>query len=212
MPNRRRLLLALVTVAVLGEASCTNPTPPGAPAAADVLAAKTRGEMLRTTTLEPTRCTWSRPGFEVCAWLLGDRNAAWYALADSIDTRARVVLICEFPTNGGARERDCVVHPAASPPTTGNSPKRVRLTRADAQARLDAATTVWAVSDLVGDAPARCSEIDADAQFCVWELTQRTHGFGSLLPLLDERARLQLSCSFARASGERVEVCRAQPF
>jgi hypothetical protein len=177
-----------------------------------VLAARTRGEVLRATTLEPTRCTWSRPGYELCAWKLGDRNSAWYALAASIDTRYKVNLLCEFATPNGPRERDCLLVPAASPPTVGAAGRPHRTTRAEAQARLEAATTVWAVTDLVGDAPTRCSEVDAQSQFCVWQATKQTQGYAALLSLLEVRGRLQLSCSFAKATGERVGACRAQPF
>ena len=54
------LLLALIALAACQTA------PEGAPGAEEVLSAKTRGEMLRVTTHEPTRCTWSQPGRELC--------------------------------------------------------------------------------------------------------------------------------------------------
>jgi hypothetical protein len=199
-------------VAALLALAC-NTTPAGAPAAADVLAAKTRGEMLQVTTLDPQRCTWSRAGFELCVWKLGDRNSAWYTLAESLGTRYRVNLICEFPTGGGPRERDCVAVPAASPPTTGSGARRVRITTSEAQAQLDAAKTAWELTSLVGDVPARCSKVDDATQFCVWQASNHTRGFATLMRLLDKRARVQLSCRLPHDGGPREPgSCRTEAF
>ncbi len=145
--------------------------------------------MLQVTTLDPARCTWSRAGYEVCVWKLGDRNGAWYALAESIPTKARVNLICEFPANGAPRERECAPLPAVSPPTTGSSSRRVRISASEAQSRLDAAGTVWELTMVVGDVPERCSNVDANTKFCVWRATGHTQGFATLVPLLEKRAR-----------------------
>jgi len=205
----RRLAWALAGLALL-VAACETP-PAGAPSVAEVRAAKTRGEMLRVTTLEPLRCTWSRPGRELCVWRLGDRNSAWYALSESIGTRYRVNLICEFPTDGGPAERECLILPAASPPTTGSAAKRVRVTAAEAQRQLDAATTAWEISELVGDAPQRCSAVDAQTQFCVWQASTQTRGFAVLVQLLERRARVQISCTLpADGSARDAGTCRAQ--
>ena len=204
----RRLAFALLALALL---ACET-APPGAPAAGDVLAAKTRGEMLRATTLDPQRCTWSRDGFEICVWQLGDRNAAWYDLAKSIQTRYRVNLICEFADGGKQRERDCLALPAASPPTTGNKAARVRIGAAEAQSQLDAARTAWEISELVGDAPTRCSKVDDATQFCVWHANNKTRGFPTLLALLESRARVQLSCTLPADGSPRAQgSCKAQP-
>jgi hypothetical protein len=202
---RGALVIALLAVA------CES-APQGAPTLADIQGAKTRGEMLRVTTLEPARCTWSRVGFEICVWKLGDRNGAWYPLKESIDTRYRVNLICEFPADGKPTERDCLVVPAAAPPTTGSGKRRVRVSAAEAQGQLDAAGTVWQVTQLVGDSPQRCSAVDANTQFCVWKADGHTSGFGVLVKLLESRARVQLSCTFpADGSARAPGSCRAEP-
>jgi hypothetical protein len=201
--------LAAIAISAL---ACVNTAPPGAPTAEEVLAAKTRGEMLRVITAEPLRCPASRDGWEICVWQLGDRNAAWYALAQTLGTHYRVNVICEFPSGGGARERDCLALPAASPPTQGKSPKRLHTSPAEAQAQLDAARTIWELSALVGDAPVRCSSVDERSRFCVWQATNRTKGFATLLPLLEKRARLQLSCTLPADGSQRAPgSCRAQP-
>ena len=206
------LRLALLAVALLA-AGCANPVPAGAPTAAEILQARTRGEMLRVTTLEPLRCPASREGWEICVWQLGDRHAAWYALAEALRTSSRVNLICEFPSGGGARERDCLTMAAASLPTLGWGRSRLRAGAAEAQAQLDTARTVWDVTALVGDAPVRCNLVDAGTRFCVWQATERSQGFAVLLPLLEKRARLQLSCSFPVDGSPRGPgSCRAQPF
>jgi hypothetical protein len=207
-----RSLGRAAAIAALLALGC-NSTPAGAPAAADVLAAKTRGEMLQITTLEPQRCVFSRPGFEQCVWKLGDRNSAWYTLAESIDTRYRINLICEFAMGGGPRERDCVAIPAASPPTTGSSKRRVRISASEAQSQLDAAKTAWDLTWLVGDAPMRCSRVDDANQFCVWQATGHTRGFATLVRLLESRARVQLSCTLpADGSPRAAGSCRAEAF
>ena len=121
-------------------------------------------------------------------------------------------LISEFPTDGTPRERACLVLPAASPPTTGNSSRRARISRPEAQSQLDAATTVWALSELVGDVPERCGAVDATTQFCVWRADNHTSGFPTLLPLLESRARLRLGCTLPADGGARAAgSCRAQP-
>jgi hypothetical protein len=203
-----RWLEAVLAISLLVLA-CVSP-PPAGPPLAEIQAAKTRGAMIQATTLEPARCTWSRAGFEICVWKLGNRNGAWYPLSESIGTRYRVNLICEFPSDGKPTERDCLVLPAASPPTTGGDP--VRVAREEAQRQLDAASTAWQVTQLVGDAPERCSAVDANAQFCVWRADVHTVGFPILLAFLESRARVQLSCSFPTDGSPRAPgSCRAQP-
>lgn len=206
------MLPALIAVA-LAALGCQSAAPAGAPAAEDILLARTRGELLQVTTLEPLRCAPSREGWELCVWQLTDRHAAWYPLADALGNQnARVNLICEFPNGGGARERDCLALSAVSAPTQGWGKQRLRAGAAEAQARLDAARTVWDVSALVGDVPARCSLIDAGTRLCVWNLNNRTQGYAVLLPLLEERARLQLSCTFPVDGSPRGPgTCRALP-
>jgi hypothetical protein len=191
----------------------TGTAPPGAPTVEEILEARTKGEILRVTTLEPLRCVDVRTGYEICAWQLGDRHAAWYPLAQALGNKsARVNLICEFPAGGGARERDCLALPARSVSTRGWGKQRLAAGAAEAQAQLDAVRTVWDVSALVGDAPARCSPVDASTRLCVWSLNQRTQGYALLLPLLEKRARLQLSCAFPADGGPRGPgSCRAQP-
>ena len=121
-------------------------------------------------------------------------------------------LICEFPSDGTAMERDCLILPAASPPTTGNGRRRVRVTREEAQSQLDTASSAWQLTQLVGDAPVRCSATDASTQFCVWQANNHTLGFATLLPLLESRARLQLSCTLPSDGSPRAPgSCRAQP-
>jgi hypothetical protein len=201
-------LATSLTVSLLALA-CVSPRPVG-PALEEIQAAKTRGAMLQVTTLEPARCTWSRAGFEICVWKLGNRTGAWYPLSASIGTRARVNLICEFPSDGKPSERDCLVLPAASPPTNGSDP--VRVAREEAQRQLDAASTAWQLTQLVGDAPERCSAVDANTQFCVWRADVHTSGFPVLLAFLESRARVQLSCTLPADGSPRAHgSCRAQP-
>lgn len=207
----KRLLIFAALAGALAAPGCETPAPPGAPTVAEVQAAKTKGAMLRVTTLEPARCTWSRPGFELCVWKLGNRDSAWYALAASIETDAKVNLVCEQPLDGTPRQGDCLVMPALSPPTTGNPKSRVRISRSEAESRLDAARTVWQLSELVGDAPERCSPVDASTQFCVWQASNHTAGFPTLVSLLDSRARVRLSCSLPADGGPRAGgTCRAE--
>jgi hypothetical protein len=208
---RLRDLRALRVLLLLALAGCET-APPGAPGAQEILAAKTKAQLLRATTLEPTRCVWSRPGYELCAWQLGDRNAAWYALADTIGTRHRVNLICELRLDDAPRERACLVVPAASPPTTGSSRSRIRISPAAAQSALDAATNVWELSELVGDVPERCHDVAAETKLCVWRANRRTHGFATLRPLLESRAPVQLSCELPADGSDRAHAsCRALP-
>ena len=199
-------------MALLGAAllACES-APPGAPSAADVLGAKTRGELLQVTALDP-RCAGSRAGYEICVWKLGDKNSAWYALAESIDTGYRVNVICEFPSDGRPRERDCLVVEAVSRSTAGSS-GRGRARREQAQALLDAAGTAWQITELVGDAPQRCSMIDDASRFCVWQATGHTRGFATLVKLLESRAPVQIACTIPEDGSSRAPgSCRVEPF
>jgi hypothetical protein len=178
---------------------------------------------VRLTTFPPVRCTWSRPGYELCSWRFSKRDPAWWTLAPSIGTRHQVNLVCEFPRDGSPAERECDVYPRAAQPfrevvgAAGGTLEQ-RPARGDAARRtpawqqLGTARTPLQMSRLIGDAPDRCLPIDARTQLCAWESGKAQWGYELLAAAAEAEGRVLLTCHFPSDGSERAkDACRAEP-
>jgi hypothetical protein len=180
----------------------------------DVLAAqRTRADLEVFLGRPPVRCIASRAGLELCAWQLGNRDREWKPLARSIDTRARVNVLCEVPADGSARAPgSCSVHPCESDHSPWALPNLHPSRRGDAsvadrraarervarraQATLDDARTLLEISLLVGEAPDECRSAQPGVRTCLWRATSRTHGHGMLAATIEapRRKKVRLEC------------------
>jgi len=189
--------------------------PPGAAARdGDPLAAqRTRGDLMVALGRPADRCISTTAGLELCEWSLGNRDAAWKALARSIDTRARVNVLCELPDDGGARAPgSCSVYPRESDAATWALPNLHPTRRGDssvaarraaresvaqrAEATLAQARTLLELSHLVGAAPDECRPVGPGLRSCLWRATSRTLGHGMLAATIEapQRKKLRLEC------------------
>ena len=207
--------------------------PLDAPPLADFEAVKRKADVVRFTGTAPTRCTWSRPGNELCTWRLANRNAAWWTLAPTVETEYQVNLVCEFPKDGSPRARACAVYPRKSryfsvtPPVAAAGPSAAAGTgaqrsyrapapqtdeaylREEAQRSLDAAKTVREMVELVGDAPDSCVSVDRRSQECVWNAGDQALGYDLLAATIDADGRVQLRCRFPKDGRARAaDSCR----
>jgi hypothetical protein len=174
---------------------------------------RTRGELAAFLGAPALRCIASSPGLELCAWQLGDRDRAWKTLARSIDTRARVNVLCEIPADGSARAPDsCSVHPRESDHSPWALPNLHPSRRGDAsvadrraarervarraQATLDEARTLLEISVLIGEAPDQCQSTQPGIRTCLWRATSRTQGHGMLAATIEapRRKKVRLEC------------------
>lgn len=198
---------------------------------ADALAAqRTRAALEAALGAVPERCVASREGLELCQWSLGSRDAAWKALARSIDTDSRVNVLCELPADGGARAPgSCSVHPRRSdtdpwtlpnPRPTKNSTRSLadrRAARERLQRRADAmlgqARTLLEISLLIGQAPDQCVSPQPGVRTCLWRATSHTQGHAMLAATIDapRRKKLRLECRLpADASPRAPDSCRVE--
>jgi hypothetical protein len=199
---------------------------------ADVLAAqRTRSELELALGRPPERCVATTAGLALCQWALGDRDPAWKALARSIDTRARVVVLCELPANGSGRAPgSCSVYPRESNQSAWALPNLHPTRRGDAsvadrraarervsqraQATLAQAGTLLELSRLVGAAPDECVSAGPGMRSCLWRATSRTLGHGMLAATIEapSRKKVRLECRLPddgapRAAGScKVEI------
>jgi hypothetical protein len=82
-----------------------------------------------------------------------------------------------------------------------------------AQALLDRAETLVALSRLLGAAPERCTPQPDELQLCEWLTTARTNGHGTLATSIGARPRqnVRLKCVLPVDGGARgPDSCRAE--
>jgi hypothetical protein len=215
----RRRVAAVLAGTWLG--ACAS-APPDAPPLADFEAAERKDDVIRFTGFAPTRCTWSRPGNELCSWRLANRNGAWWTLAPTLPTEYQLNLVCEFPSDGSRRAKPCAIYPRKSRPFTATPPVATAgsdadrsyrasapegdgdLAREEAQGSLDAARTVREIVELVGDAPELCVSVGERSQECVWNAGNQTLGYELLAATIDTDERIQLHCTFPEDGSPRA--------
>lgn len=205
--------LAAGAAGALLVASCAS-APPDAPPLAEFEAAATKAEVVRLTGIPPSRCTWSRPDFEICTWRLANRNPAWWTLAPSVGTKYQVNLVCEFASDGSAsvpcsvyprKARPLAATPAVAAAGSGEPSGQVdaATARGEAQSLLDSALTVREMTELVGDAPDRCAAPDERDRLCTWRIGNQAQGYEIVAATLGASGRVQLSCRFPGDGGAR---------
>ena len=221
--SRRRGRSRPVVAAVAGAwlLACAS-VPPEAPPLADFAAVRRKDDVIRFTGFAPTRCTWSRPGNELCSWRLANRNGAWWTLAPTLPTEYQLNLVCEFPSDGSPRAKPCAIYPRKSRPFTATAPVAAAgsdaersyrapapegegdLAREEAQRALDAVGTVREVVELVGDAPDLCVRVGERSRECVWNAGNQAQGYELLAATIDTDERVQLHCTFPEDGSPRA--------
>jgi hypothetical protein len=176
------------------------------------------------------RCFPSATGHELCQWSLGNRDAGWRSLARAIQTRDRIVLLCELPTSGDARAaQSCSAHPRRSnrdefsvpsrggfggrPATPASEIQKVRDRNQRQVARwIGEARTLVAMSRLMGALPDRCTPTRGSYQDCRWRASSRTYGQGTLATWIEvsPRKRIRFDCTFPLSGAGREDDCRAE--
>ncbi len=170
----------------------------------------------------PIRCEEVAAGATICVFSLRKQDAGWRPLAEAVETRDRLNLVCEFPANDAPRSRDsCSVHLQRSNYRYYGDqiPKRVDASHSVAAA-IEKATaaqasyakqlltlgrTAFELSTLVGDAPDSC-DVASESFVCNWKATLATYGHGTLA--MSTRARfkheLQMSCTLPLDGSHRA--------
>jgi hypothetical protein len=186
---------------------------------------RTYSEMIAFVGAEPQRCVPVSQKSRICVWALSKRQPGWRPLASALGTGDRLNLVCEFPASKGPRaEASCSAHAQRSNRTyyrtfvvkkrgQRKTPDwRSNSQRAEAQKLIDSATTAFALSTLVGDAPDQCTESPSQTH-CVWKTDARTYGQGTLAVSIGANfsKKVRLSCSLPAGGGPRDQhSCSAQ--
>lgn len=212
----------LVAVFVLAAACASRP--PAGPSLEEFRAARSQRDVVRLTTQPPIRCSWSRPGHELCTWRFANRDSAWWVLAPSIETPHQVNFVCEFPSDGSRGERACEVIPRTAEefrgtPPVASSPRKTRGARRNPAApnpeaawrEIETARTASEMTRFVGDVADRCAAVDAHTQLCTWEAGKAHRAYEVLAVAADTDSWVALSCAFPSDGSDRATgTCRAE--
>lgn len=212
----------LVAGFVLAAACASRPS--AGPSLDEFRAARSQGDVVRLTTQPPVRCSWSRPGHELCTWRFGNRDSAWWVLAPSVETPHQVNFVCEFPSDGSPGERECEVIPRIAEafrgtPAVASSPRGTRGARRNPAAanpeeawrEIETARTASEMTRFVGDVPDRCAAVDAHTQLCTWEASKAHRGYEVLAVAAGSDSWVALSCAFPSDGSDRAAgTCRAE--
>ena len=176
---------------------------------------------------KPSRCIELTQESRACLWQIGNRRASWESLAKTLGTIDRINVICTLPTTGDRAEDSCAGYPqrsnrghyrvAARRATKGRradaetlDQKRRQMTERG-RAALRAARNLDALVALTGTLPTHCAgDVDAD-RTCVWRLSARTLGHGTVAASaeLSPNEQVRLECPIDAMNARRGE-CRAR--
>jgi hypothetical protein len=219
------MLAALVVVASSARADSLSNLPPSdeyrlsVEAVRNVLAPfRTLSEMVGFAGTNPSRCIQVDRPSVICVWSLSKQQVGWRPLANALGTGDRLNLVCQFPADEGPRVLDaCSAHAKRSNRTyyrkqnTGstNGVRKSNRNSDDlqgtAQRQIDQARTAFALSTLVGDAPASCRFGETES-VCSWPTDASTYGHGTLA--LSIRAsyskKVTLTCRLPVDGGPRA--------
>ena len=217
-------LLGLIAFNLPAGADSLSDLPPAAEFSASIAAIRqplaphrTYSQVVAFVGIPPDRCVPVPKNSRICVWPLSKKEPGWRPLASALGTGDRLNLVCEFPASDGPRaEASCSAHAQRSNRTyyrtfvvkkrgqrkTANW--RSESKRSEAQELIDSATTSFALSTLVGDAPHQCTEISSQA-LCVWKATARTYGQGTLALSIGASfsKKVRLSCNLPNSGGPR---------
>jgi hypothetical protein len=141
------------------------------------------------------RCLPGQPSFDLCEWTMGNDMPGWKALSWAIESRDRIVLLCELPIDDSPRAEDsCGAYPMRSNrdawkvQTMDNGRRRrsadISRDKAQNQRRavkmLERAQTLAGLSMVAGALPDECTPTPGGARSCLWRTTARTWGHGTL--------------------------------
>lgn len=175
----------------------------------------------------PVRCQSSPPFESLCEWHLSRRQVAWEGLAEILDTRATIAVICRLPAGEDPRAiGSCAAWPRRSnrsqmvPMTPSGKPdtpsQTARREKNEALARewLDGAETVQSMTWLLGAVPTRCDPGPApdSPQTCVWQLRRSHYGHGTVAASISARHGdpVSLRCEFPGDGNPRAaDACNA---
>ncbi len=170
----------------------------------------------------PSACLGRPENSDMCQWEVGDQQTGWRVLARAIDTRDRINVICDVPTDGSPRSADsCGVYPRRSNRGSwmihrtsdrksrrsrgvGTEQRRQLFERAD-QIISEAATLVQ-LSHVMGSIPNSCAPVAPGEQVCLWLTSNHTFGHGTLAIWIEapKRKRIRLLCKLPTGGGKRV--------
>jgi hypothetical protein len=175
--------------------------------------AVTEGELTLRLGPSARSCVESTPGTRLCEWVVGDRNEAWEALARAIDTKDKVGVLCQLPSDGSPRAGgSCRAFPRRSDRYRFlGSQARRQAAAEEARGRVQAARTLAEISELVGAAPSDCAPLRDARRLCTWDAHSRTYGHGTLCVGLglSTRERIRYRCELPQDGGPRgLESCR----
>ena len=219
MPSTRSLLLGTLLLA-LGCASGGALTETHTPALDQY---QTRTELDNFLGTRQTKCVHSRPGYELCGWILGNRSEAWEPIAESVDTRRKVNVVCELPTENGRRSPgSCSVYPRIFLPfelAVQRAPVDVAASQSAAASEyeqahyaLETARDIVQLSRLAGVHPRECHRRSETHQLCRWRLSNQPAGHRLLAAASDLDGRLQLECLLPYSGAPRSrDSCQILP-
>lgn len=187
----RALLLALLAVL-----ACQS-RPSASPSLSGFETATNKEELSRWIGRRAERCFFSRPGFEMCVWVVGSRLPGWAALSASVGTDNRVHVLCELLVSRAPRNPDsCEV--------VALGRREIRVHPAHARAALARARTVTALSRLVGDAPRQCWRVSEPMRRCRWRASNRVPGYPMLSALAHTDRQVDLDCWIPIGGSDRA--------
>lgn len=204
----------------LGLAACQSVPTPGPPIEG-FYASHTAAELSSWIGSAPARCFPSGSGTELCGWVIGNRYESWRTLANSIETRRKVNVVCEVPVpqrsdareacSVYARESERFDHGAISFSSASDVSAAGSADRSAAARRiLDGARTMRELSDLVGNVPDDCAEVSATERSCFWRLGNQSRGFDLVGAAVGSKKRVRLTCRLpADGSPRAVGTCQA---
>jgi hypothetical protein len=170
--------------------------------------------------IPPIRCVTSSDTSEVCQWEAGSQQSGWGALAGAIGTRDWLNVVCDVRTDAGPRNpSSCGVYPRRSNRGSwsvvhpGDTRRQKRSHRINEKRRLvkradqiiSEAETIVDLSLLMGSVPDSCSPGSPDEQACVWRLTNRSFGHGTVATWIDapKRKKIRLFCTLPTDGSRR---------
>jgi hypothetical protein len=185
----------------IGLAACASTRAPVSSSASLLDPSRTKAELISQLSMPPERCVHSRPGYEICGWILSAKSPSWRPLADAASTNYKLNVLCELPTAAGVQRQldSCGVYPRIALPY--EQARSVSERKLEATQSLASALTLFELSQLVGSAPEECWKRSATHQRCTWLVSDQTPGHALIAAVIGEERRVRLLC-FVSYDGE----------
>lgn len=169
---------------------------------------ETRDRLEQYFSTEPDVCVDTSEDHEVCGWQFSNRAVIWKELADAINSRHQIMVVCDLPRDGSRRDREsCAVWGAARLPIDPALARARRFVVVDPASNdsavdeqsagiLEASRTIVSMSHVLGHPPHDCLRRDLGRRLCYWNLTNRSAGYEIAAAMLETRHAIKLSCFF----------------